>query len=164
MSFRELRSYLSKPGSSMIRLSMVGTTKLWVTRCAWTASSQACGSNWGRTTRVRPPQTEERGAVAPATWDSGTEGSGTSCVSGFAVSVVDVDEKLLRLVSGEELLVGRHAFGLRVVADEMLDRLELGPDGGGEVQVALADEDRLRLRVVHHIGELFLLAAVVEGG
>src|SRR3990172_1089809 len=45
----------------------------------------------------------------------------------------------------------------------MLDSLELGPDGGGEVQVALADEDRLRLRVVHHVGELFLLAAVVEG-
>src|SRR3989304_32647 len=124
MSFRELRSYLPKSGSSMIRLSIVGTTKLWLTRCAWTASSQACGSDWGGAPSGRPP---------PA-------GGG----------------------GGGEVFVGCHACGAGVVADELLDGLERGADGGGEVEVALADEDRLRLRVVHHVGDLFLLGAVIE--
>ena len=52
----------------MMRLSIVGTTKLCVTRCSWTASSQAPGSNCGRITILRPPQTDESIVVAPATW------------------------------------------------------------------------------------------------
>ena len=57
----------------MVRLSMVGTTIEWVMPCVSTASIQEAGENWGRMTRVRPPQTEEIMVVAPAMWKSGTE-------------------------------------------------------------------------------------------
>ena len=46
---------------------IVGTTALCVTRCVCTASSHAPGSNCGRTTILRPPQTDESIVVAPAT-------------------------------------------------------------------------------------------------
>jgi hypothetical protein len=78
------------------------------------------------------------------------------------VRVLDLDEHLVRLVRRDELIVRRHALRLRVVADVVLHRLEVAADGGGEVKVALPDEQQLAAGVVHHVGELFLLRAIVE--
>ena len=79
------------------------------------------------------------------------------------VRVLHVGEDLLRLLGCEELLVGGHALGVGVVADEVLYGLELGPEGGDVLQVAFSHEHGFGLGVVHHVGELFLLGAVVEG-
>ncbi len=78
ISFNELKSYLPKSSCSMMRLSIVGTTKLCVTFSFCTASSQSLGSNCGRMTSVRPPHTDDMIGVTPATWKIGTESSVTS--------------------------------------------------------------------------------------
>ena len=63
----------------MRRLSIVGTTKAWVTRSRSTVASHACGSNCGRIASRRPDHTEPSMVVAPAMWKKGTETSVTSC-------------------------------------------------------------------------------------
>ena len=79
MSCIEERSYWSKSSTSITRLSIVGTTKAWVTRSRSMVSSQAAGSNCGRIASLRPAQSEPSIVVAPATWKNGTETSVTSC-------------------------------------------------------------------------------------
>ena len=62
----------------MMRFSIVGTTKAWVARSVWAASSHPFGSNAGRMTSVRPEKTALIIVVAPAMWKNGTETSTTS--------------------------------------------------------------------------------------
>ena len=96
----------------MIRFSIVGTTKLCVTCSFCTASSQSFGSNCGRITSVRPPQTDDMIGVTPATWNIGTESSvtsGSSLGSAGLIVFVTYTERL-RYVSATP-------FGCDVVPD-----------------------------------------------
>ncbi len=54
----------------MMRLSIVGTTKAWVTLLALHGlAARPPGRTAAGSTSVRPPQIDDRMAVRPATWE-----------------------------------------------------------------------------------------------
>ena len=84
-----------KPGASMMRFSIVGTTKACVAPSRSAISSHRPGSKAGRITSVRPEKTALIIVVAPAMWKNGTDtittcgstvGSAGDCV--FTTSAV----------------------------------------------------------------------------
>ena len=79
------------------------------------------------------------------------------------VAVLDVREDFFRLVLGDQVFEVRHALRHGVDANGMGNRGEVRLDLVRQLEVALAGEQQLRLRVVAHVGELFLLGPIVQG-
>ena len=79
------------------------------------------------------------------------------------VVVFDISEDLFGLMLGNQVVQVRYSLGPRVDTDRVSDGLEVGLDLVRQLEVALADEENLRLGVVAHVGELFLFGAIGQG-
>ena len=62
-----------------------------------------------------------------------------------------------------EVGVVEHPIDLALQRDDVLDAGDVGPDLGSQLDVAIRDEERLRLRGAEHVRQLFGPGAIVHG-